>query len=154
MTIGVVNYGIGNLRSVANALEQVGARFALIDAPGAVADVDKLLVPGVGAFGACMTALVAHGFREPVLVHAAAGKPLLGICVGLQMLADIGTEFGERPGLGLVPGRVDQREARADLLQRGRDRAQVADAVVHDADRHRACGQTGSSSKQARACSP
>jgi glutamine amidotransferase len=108
MTIGVVNYGIGNLRSVANALEQVGARFALIDAPGAVADVDKLLLPGVGAFGACMTALVARGFREPVLVHAAAGKPLLGICVGMQMLADIGTEFGERPGLGLVPGRVEQ----------------------------------------------
>lgn len=106
--IGVVNYGIGNLRSVANALEQVGARFALIDEPGAIASADKLLVPGVGAFGACMEALAARGFREPVLAHAAAGKPLLGICVGMQMLATTGTEFGERPGLGLVPGRVVQ----------------------------------------------
>ena len=108
--IGVVNYGIGNLRSVANALEQVGARFALIDRPDAVAGVDKLLVPGVGAFGACMEALTARGFREPVLAHAAGGKPLLGICVGMQMLATTGTEFGERPGLGLVPGRVVQIE--------------------------------------------
>jgi glutamine amidotransferase len=106
--IGVVNYGIGNLRSVANALEQVGARFALIDEPGAIASADKLLVPGVGAFGACMEALAARGFREPLLAHAAAGKPLLGICVGMQMLATTGTEFGERPGLGLVPGRVVQ----------------------------------------------
>jgi glutamine amidotransferase len=103
-----VNYGIGNLRSVANALEQVGARFALIDEPGAIASADKLLVPGVGAFGACMEALAARGFREPLLAHAAAGKPLLGICVGMQMLATTGTEFGERPGLGLVPGRVVQ----------------------------------------------
>ena len=55
-----------------------------------------------------MEALAARGFREPVLAHAAAGKPLLGICVGMQMLATTGTEFGERPGLGLVPGRVVQ----------------------------------------------
>ncbi|MBL8700136.1 MAG: imidazole glycerol phosphate synthase subunit HisH [Alphaproteobacteria bacterium] len=106
--IGIVNYGIGNLRSVANALEQVGARFALIGSPAEVAGADKLLVPGVGAFGACMEALTTRGFREPVLAHAAAGKPLLGICVGMQMLATLGTEFGERPGLGLVPGRVVQ----------------------------------------------
>jgi glutamine amidotransferase len=106
--IGLVNYGIGNLRSVANALEQVGVGFAMVEDAARVPGFDKLLVPGVGAFGACMEALTVRGFREPVLAHARAGKPLLGICVGMQMLADIGTEFGERPGLGLVPGRVEQ----------------------------------------------
>lgn len=106
--IGLVNYGIGNLRSVANALEQVGATFAMVEDAAAVPRFDKLLVPGVGAFGACMEALSARGFRDPVLAHARAGRPLLGICVGMQMLADVGTEFGERPGLGLVPGRVEQ----------------------------------------------
>ena len=106
--IGVVDYGIGNLRSAENALEQVGADFRRIADPGEVATCPKLIVPGVGAFGACMEALSARGFRAPVLAHARAGKPLLGICVGMQMLADLGTEFGERPGLGLVPGRVVQ----------------------------------------------
>lgn len=104
--IGVVNYGIGNLQSVVNALEAVSADFQLVTDPGKIQDCEKILVPGVGAFGACMDALTDHGFKDRVLAHAHAGKPLLGICVGMQMLADKGTEFGERPGLGLVSGAV------------------------------------------------
>jgi glutamine amidotransferase len=104
--IGVVNYGIGNLRSVANALSAIGADFQMIDDPKMLASCDKAILPGVGAFGACTSALEAQGFREPVLAHAAAGKPLLGICVGMQMLAEQGTEFGNHAGLGLVPGTV------------------------------------------------
>ena len=106
--IGVINYGIGNLQSVANALQAVAAPYEIVTDPNRVACFDKLVVPGVGAFGACMSALTENGFREPLIVHAQAGKPLLGICVGMQMLADKGTEFGEHAGLGLVPGTVVQ----------------------------------------------
>ena len=104
--IGVVNYGIGNLQSVANALDAVCAPFELVTEPARIADFDKIIVPGVGAFGACMDALMGQGFKAPVLAHAAAGKPLLGICVGMQLLAEGGTEFADCAGLGLIPGRV------------------------------------------------
>jgi imidazole glycerol-phosphate synthase subunit HisH len=106
--IAVINYGIGNLRSVTNALEAVGASFALVNDPERLASFPKAILPGVGAFGACIAALSAKGFKEPVLAHARAGKPLLGICVGMQMLADRGTEFGDHAGLALVPGTVVQ----------------------------------------------
>lgn len=104
--IGIVNYGIGNLRSVANALAASGIDHALVSEPEEIVGFDKIVVPGVGSFGACMEALISRGFKAPVLAHVAAGKPLLGICVGMQMLADRGTEFGSHQGLGLIPGDV------------------------------------------------
>lgn len=104
--IGIVNYGIGNLKSVTNALDQIGAHHCLVDQADELAKYDKLLLPGVGAFAACMGALRAAGFSEAVVQHVAQGKPLLGICVGMQMLATEGTEFGLCAGLGLIPGRV------------------------------------------------
>jgi len=73
-----------------------------------VATADKLLLPGVGAFGDCMATFRAKGFEAAVLDHVARGKPLLGICVGMQMLAQSGHEFGDHAGLGLVRGRVVQ----------------------------------------------
>ena len=106
--IAVINYGIGNIRSVTNAMEAIDAGFELVDDPARLLAFPKAILPGVGAFGACMASLVGHGFHKPVLAHAAAGKPLLGICVGMQMLADRGTEFGDHAGLGLVPGTVVQ----------------------------------------------
>lgn len=106
--IGIINYGISNLQSVANAFDVVAAPYQIVTDPNRVASFDKLVVPGVGAFGACMAALTDNGFREPLIAHAQAGKPLLGICVGMQMLANKGTEFGEHAGLGLVPGIVVQ----------------------------------------------
>jgi glutamine amidotransferase len=106
--IAVINYGIGNLQSVANALEATGAAFEMIKEPDRLPSFPKAILPGVGAFGACMDALEASGFKGAVLSHAKDGKPLLGICVGMQMLADNGTEFRNCPGLGLVPGTVVQ----------------------------------------------
>jgi glutamine amidotransferase len=106
--IAVTNYGIGNLRSVANALTAAGTAFEVVTDPARLVDFDKILVPGVGAFGACMQALSSKGFRQPILTHVAAGKPLLGICVGMQLLAERGEEFGEHDGLGLIPGKVVQ----------------------------------------------
>jgi glutamine amidotransferase len=115
--IGVVNYGIGNLQSVAYALEAVGAKFELISDADRVSAFAKLLVPGVGAFGACMDALTTRGFKEPVLAHATHGKPLLGICVGMQLLAERGTEFGDHDGLGLISGTVVQIERGSDEIR-------------------------------------
>lgn len=115
--IGILNYGIGNLRSVANSVNSIGVEFSLIDVPERIAECEKIIVPGVGAFGACMSAFVSSGFRDPLLAHASAGKPLLGICVGMQMLADRGSEFGDHEGLGLVRGTVVQiPRTTADIL--------------------------------------
>jgi glutamine amidotransferase len=104
--IAVVNYGIGNLRSLANALDAAKAEYEIVDDPSRLEKFEKIIVPGVGAFGACIGALVERGFKEPVLAHAADGKPLLGICVGMQMLATVGEEFGEHEGLNLIQGRI------------------------------------------------
>jgi imidazole glycerol-phosphate synthase subunit HisH len=106
--ISIVNYGIGNLLSVANAFHAIGAECELVTEPGRLRCATKLVLPGVGAFGACMSALTSGGFRDAVLTYAHSGKPLLGICVGMQMLAEVGTEFGEHAGLGLVSGTVVQ----------------------------------------------
>lgn len=101
----VADYGAGNLYSVCRALEALGAAVTLSDRPTAAAAADRLLVPGVGAFADCIEGLKRQGLEEPVRRHAEAGKPLLGICVGAQMLLDAGEEFGETPGLGMIPGR-------------------------------------------------
>jgi imidazole glycerol-phosphate synthase subunit HisH len=106
--IGLVAYGRGNIRSVENALLRVGAAFRTVDDPRGIADCDKLLLPGVGAFGDCVDTLRAGGFEGPILDHVARDKPLLGICVGMQLLATSGHEFGTHRGLGLIPGRVVQ----------------------------------------------
>jgi glutamine amidotransferase len=106
--IGVVAYGMGNVRSVLNALEHVGADAALAATPEDLDRADKILLPGVGAFGEAMRRLTERGVKpaldEQVLGR---GKPILGICLGMQLLAETGTEFGEAKGLGYIPGRVE-----------------------------------------------
>ena len=102
----VVDYGIGNLFSVRQALEAAGADVAVTGEPAAVASADRLVVPGVGAFGDVVAELRLRSLQDPVLEMAASGRPLLGICVGMQMLFDVGEEFGSHQGLGLLPGRV------------------------------------------------
>ncbi len=104
--IAVIDYGAGNLRNVCKALEHVGADLVLTDDPRALERADKLVLPGVGAFADCQHGLKARGLFEPLRALARAGKPLLGICVGMQLLFDVGEEMGEWAGLGLIPGRV------------------------------------------------
>ncbi|MCS7057176.1 MAG: imidazole glycerol phosphate synthase subunit HisH [Thermoflexales bacterium] len=104
--IAVIDYGAGNLRNVCKALEHVGARLTLTDDPRVLERADKLVLPGVGAFADCQQGLKARGLFEPLRALAMSGKPLLGICVGLQLLFEVGEEMGEWEGLGLIPGRV------------------------------------------------
>jgi glutamine amidotransferase len=104
--VAVVNFGAGNLLSICRALRHLGAFVELADTPEAVAAADRLVLPGVGAFGACMTNLRQGGLDLAVKDFAATGRPFLGICVGLQMLFDESEEFGVHAGLGLIPGRV------------------------------------------------
>lgn len=107
--IGVVAYGKGNLRSVTNALERIGTAYKTVDSVSGLDDCDRILLPGVGAFGDCMNRLSAKGFSSAVVEQVRKhGKPLLGICVGMQMLATEGEEFGLHAGLDLIPGRVVQ----------------------------------------------
>jgi glutamine amidotransferase len=106
LRIAVVDYGMGNLRSVSKAIERVAPRaeVRVTAAPAEILSSDKVVVPGQGAMPDCMRQLAASGAREAV-VEAARAKPFLGICIGLQMLFDRGEE-GDTPGLGLLGGEV------------------------------------------------
>lgn len=106
MTIAIIDYGIGNLRSVEKAFTTQGIDAVVTDDPQILNRADKLVLPGVGAFAACMNGLRRHGFDQLVIEAAAAGTPILGLCVGLQMMFEEGHEFGVHRGLGLMPGRV------------------------------------------------
>jgi len=104
--IALINYGAGNVRSVHKALEAVGAEVQLATDPAPLADAEKVVMPGVGAFGDCMSGLRRAGFVDALNQIVEQGIPLLGICVGLQVLFEEGEEMGIHPGLGLLPGRV------------------------------------------------
>ena len=108
MTVKVtlVDYGIGNLYSVRRALECVGADVLLSSNPMEIEAAERLVLPGVGAFEDGMAGLTGRGLVDPVRRHAASGRPLMGICLGMQMLASVSEEFGLNTGLGLIPGRV------------------------------------------------
>ena len=106
MSIAIVDYGIGNLRSVQKAFESFGAPAELVTQPDPIQHADKVVLPGVGAFKDCVDHLKSSGLLDPVLAHIRAGKPFLGICVGMQMLFDVGYEDGEHKGLGILKGKV------------------------------------------------
>lgn len=103
--IAIIDYGIGNLRSVEKALLHAGADARLTADPAVVRAAAGVVLPGVGAFGACAAGLAA-GFTDLVQEAVAAGRPLLGICVGMQLLFEESEEMGRHQGLGLLPGRV------------------------------------------------
>jgi glutamine amidotransferase len=107
----VVDYGMGNVLSVRRAFEHCGAAVVLTSDPDAIEKADRLVLPGVGAFGDCIAALESRGLVDPIKRFARSGRPFLGICVGMQILLDVGEEFGGFPGLGLIPGRVVQIDA-------------------------------------------
>jgi glutamine amidotransferase len=104
--IQIVDYGMGNLRSVQKALERLSAPAAICTNPADLAGCDRLILPGVGAFRDAIAELRRQGFVEPIRAHIAAGKPFLGICLGLQLLFDVSYEDGTWEGLGIIPGKV------------------------------------------------
>ena len=97
---------MGNLASVINAFAKIGADATLESDPSKLSQYDKLILPGVGAFGDAMDHLKENGMDEAVKAFAATGKPLLGICLGMQLLFESSEEFGQTQGLGLIPGKV------------------------------------------------
>ncbi len=104
--IGIVDYNMGNLASVINAFEIVGADIAVESDPDKLKNYDKLILPGVGAFGDAMEHLKENGMDKAVKEYAKSGKPLLGICLGMQLLFESSEEFGSSQGLGLIEGKV------------------------------------------------
>jgi len=104
--VTIIDYGIGNLLSVRRALEHCGANVTLSSDATEIATAERLLLPGVGAFGPAMQKLEANALIESIHTFATTGRPLLGICLGMQLLLDGSTEFGEHQGLGLIAGKV------------------------------------------------
>lgn len=107
MKVAIINYGVGNLASVARAFEDIGADVFVANHPSALYDANRIVLPGVGSFAVGMECLVSAGWPavlDEVVVEQ--GKPLLGICLGMQMLASFGLEGGETKGLGYIPGTV------------------------------------------------
>jgi glutamine amidotransferase len=104
--IAVVDYGRGNLFSIGQALSQFGADFEITHDPERIRASKRIILPGVGAFGAAIDDLRERNLSEPIQEIARQGKPLLGICLGMQLLCSVGEEFGEHRGLDLIPGRV------------------------------------------------
>lgn len=104
--VTIVDYGIGNLYSVGRAFEVCGADVIFASDPEQIASARHLVLPGVGAFESGMAGLHERNLAEPIRAHVAEGKPLMGICLGMQMFATVSEEFGEHNGLDLIPGRV------------------------------------------------
>lgn len=112
--LAIIDYGVGNLRSVEKAFAANGCTAVVSSDEKVLRQAERLVLPGVGAFGACINNLVARGFDDLVRERVAAGTPLLGVCVGMQMLFEESEEFGASRGLGFLRGRV--RRFSADLV--------------------------------------
>ena len=127
--IAIIDYGVGNLRSVEKAFAAMGCDAVVSDDERLLREAERLVLPGVGAFASCMRSLRERGFESLVRERAAAGTPLLGICVGMQMLFDVSDEFGTTEGLGLLPGRVRRFETELVVPQVGWNR-------IHQKQKH------------------
>lgn len=104
--IAIIDYGVGNLFSLARSFAAIGAEVEITSDPEKICAADKILLPGVGAFGDAAEKLSSTGLNQIVVQQAQAGKPLLGICLGMQLLFEQSLEYGSHKGLGLIPGRV------------------------------------------------
>jgi glutamine amidotransferase len=105
MSIAIIDYGMANLRSVQKAFAQVGHVAEIISRPEEIDRADQIVLPGVGAFPDAIATLRDKHFAEPIIAHIQKGKPFLGICLGLQMLFEVGYEDGQHAGLGILPGK-------------------------------------------------
>jgi imidazole glycerol-phosphate synthase subunit HisH len=114
MTVAIIDYGVGNLRSVEKAFAAMGCESIVSGDESVLRKAERLVLPGVGAFAACMKALKERGFDRLVQERVSEGTPLLGVCVGMQLLFDESEEFGSTRGLGLLRGSV--RRFRGDLV--------------------------------------
>jgi glutamine amidotransferase len=113
--IAIIDYQMGNLRSVQKGFEKVGHEATITSDPAELAKADKIVLPGVGAFGDAMAELRRRDLVEPIRDLVASGKPFLGICLGLQLLFDVGYENGEHAGLGILRGKVVRFDVPADF---------------------------------------
>ncbi|OGB20909.1 MAG: imidazole glycerol phosphate synthase, glutamine amidotransferase subunit [Burkholderiales bacterium RIFCSPLOWO2_02_FULL_57_36] len=104
--ITLIDYGMCNLLNVARAFQHCGADITITEDPAVALNAEKLLVPGVGAFSECIRELEVRGFADAIRRYVDTERPMLGICVGMQMLFEASEEFGEHAGLGILPGRV------------------------------------------------
>lgn len=104
--IAIIDYGVGNLRSVQKAFEAVGQQAEVTSDKAIIEAASHVVLPGVGAFGAAAATLRSHGLEDVARDAALSGRPFLGICVGMQLLFDVSFEYGEHAGLGLLPGTV------------------------------------------------
>lgn len=105
MSIGIIDYGMANLRSVQKAFESIGADARIISTPDEITHADKIVLPGVGAFADAVRTLREKELAGPILAQIKKGTPFLGICLGLQMLFDVGYEDGTHQGLGVIKGK-------------------------------------------------
>lgn len=112
--VTIVDYQMGNLRSVQKALEHVGAEATITNEPSAIAAADRLILPGVGAFRDAIREIRQRDLVQPIKDFIESGRPFLGICLGLQLLFDVSEEGGTHEGLGVLPGRVVRFELPAD----------------------------------------
>jgi glutamine amidotransferase len=110
--IAIIDYGVGNLFSLASSLGAVGADVKVTSDVSEIRKADKLILPGVGAFGDAAALLRRDGLDKVIIEEAKAGKPLMGICLGMQLLFEKGYEYGEHEGLGLIKGEVVSMEGR------------------------------------------
>ena len=104
--VGIVDYNMGNLASVYNACKLIGVDAHIVSDPNKLQDYERVILPGVGAFKDAMEHLEQTGMKQAVLDFAASGKPIIGICLGMQLLFESSEEFGLTKGLGLIPGKV------------------------------------------------
>jgi len=104
--IALIDYGMGNLHSVAKAIERAGGQIRLVKTPEELKACDRMVLPGVGAFRDCIHALHQNGLDAAIIEHCASGMPFLGICLGMQVLLSRSFEFGEYKGLDMIPGDV------------------------------------------------
>ncbi|MEG3637848.1 imidazole glycerol phosphate synthase subunit HisH [Magnetococcus sp. PR-3] len=105
-SIGVIDYSVGNIRSVMNALKEIGFEGTLIHDPDRVEDFEQIILPGVGAFASAMDTLNSSGLGDALRVHVDKGRKLIGICLGMQLLCESSLEEGEHAGFGWIPGQV------------------------------------------------